>query len=240
MKTLIYGGRVIDPANRVDGLLNILVEDGKVAWVGTDKPAADREIDATGKIVSPGFIDIHMHEDPIGEDGKLQPCISETMLRMGVTTALGGNCGINYHDPVDFLKIVDRDGAPVNMAMLAGHEYFRKAAGAEDIYGHATEEQKQEMAENIRNALEQGCLGVSFGLRYVPGADQDEFFRAAKPPKSSLLPMCGTMRTASSVPLKNSVLPVWNISCRFRFPTSVPWAVSARWKMCCGWWTATG
>ena len=61
MKTLIFGGRVIDPANRVDGLLNILVEDGKIAWVGTEMPEADKSIDATGKIVTPGFIDIHMH-----------------------------------------------------------------------------------------------------------------------------------------------------------------------------------
>ena len=110
MKTLIYGGRVIDPANRVDGLLNLLVEDGRIAWAGTDKPQADEYIDATGRIVTPGFIDMHLHEDPVGEDGKIQPCIFETMLRMGVTTVLGGNCGINYHDPVDFLNIVDRDG----------------------------------------------------------------------------------------------------------------------------------
>lgn len=179
MKTLIYGGRVIDPANRVDGLLNVLAENGKIAWVGAGMPQADRKIDATGKIVAPGFLDIHMHEDPVGDDGRLKPCISETMLRMGVTTALGGNCGINYHDPVDFLKLVDRDGAPINMAMLAGHEYFRKAAGATDIYAPATEDQKQKMEKNIRQALDQGCLGVSFGLRYVPGANRDEFFRAA-------------------------------------------------------------
>ena len=69
MKTLIYGGRVIDPANRVDGLLNLLVEDGKIAWAGVDKPHADEYIDATGKIVTPGFIDLHLHEDPVGEDG---------------------------------------------------------------------------------------------------------------------------------------------------------------------------
>ena len=185
MKILIYGGRVIDPANRVDGLLNILVEDGKIAWVGRENVPADRTIDATGKIVAPGFIDIHMHEDPIGEDGKMQPCISETMLRMGVTTALGGNCGINVYDPSKYLDIIDRDGGPVNMAMLAGHEYFRKAAGAADIYGHATEEQKREMAKNIRLALDKGCLGVSFGLRYVPGADKDEFFRAVECCKES-------------------------------------------------------
>ena len=179
MKTFIYGGRVIDPANRVDGQLNLLIENGKIAWVGRERPEADRTIDATGKIVTPGFIDIHMHEDPVGEDGKIQPCISETMLRMGVTTAVGGNCGINVYHPADYLDLVDRDGAPVNMALLAGHEYFRKAAGAADIYGAATEEQRQEMETGIRQALERGCLGVSFGLRYVPGADRDEFFRAA-------------------------------------------------------------
>ena len=179
MKTLIYGGRVIDPANRVDGMLNLLIEDGKIAWAGADKPAADKYIDATGKIVTPGFIDIHMHEDPVA-DGKIRQDIFLMMLRMGVTTAVGGNCGINVADPVEYLKTVDRHGAAVNVAMFAGHEYFRKAAGAADIYGTATEEQKAEMEKNIALALEQGCVGVSFGLRYVPGANKDEFFRAAK------------------------------------------------------------
>ncbi len=180
MKTLICGGRIIDPANRVDALLNLLIENGKVAWVGTDVPAADDTIDATGKIVSPGFVDIHMHEDPV-ENGRIDFDILNSMLRMGVTTAVGGNCGINVYDPVEYLKLVDRDGAPVNVAMFAGHEYFRKAAGAEDIYRSATETQKKAMEASIATALEKGCLGVSFGLRYVPGADRDEFFRAAAP-----------------------------------------------------------
>ena len=178
MKTLICGGHVIDPANRVNGKLNILVEDDKIAWVGTSMKDADRMIDATGKIVTPGFIDIHMHEDPV-ENGKIENCIFDMMLRMGVTTAVGGNCGINVHDPVEYLEMVDRDGAPVNVAMFAGHEYFRKAAGAEDIYALATEEQKKTMEQNLAAALKGGCVGVSFGLRYVPGANQDEFFRAA-------------------------------------------------------------
>ena len=179
MKTLIYGGRLIDPANRVDGLHNLLIEDGKVIWVGQGHPDADQTIDATGKIVSPGFIDIHMHEDPVGEDGKIAYDIANSMLRMGVTTATGGNCGINVYDPVEYLALVDQQGAPVNMVMFAGHEYFRKAAGAEDIYAKATEEQKVAMAQAIQKALDQGCVGVSFGLRYVPGANEDEFYRAA-------------------------------------------------------------
>ena len=179
MKTLIYGGRVIDPANRVDSRLNLLIEDGAIAWVGTSMPQADQMIDATGKVVCPGFIDIHLHEDPIAE-GRIQNCIFEMMLKMGVTTAVGGNCGINVYDPVAYLDMVEAQGAPVNVAMLAGHEYFRKAAGAEDIYAKATEEQKRRMEDSIQKALEGGCAGVSFGLRYVPGADKDEFFRAAK------------------------------------------------------------
>ena len=178
MKTLIFGGRVIDPANGLDGHYNLLLEHGKVAWVGKERPAADKTIDATGKIVSPGFIDIHMHEDPV-ENGTICQCIFPMMLRQGVTTAVGGNCGGNVHDPVDYLDIVDRDGAAVNVALYAGHEYFRTAAGAEDIYGGATQLQQQEMEKHIRCALEQGCVGVSFGLRYVPGADKAEFFRAA-------------------------------------------------------------
>ena len=180
MRTLIFGGRVIDPANRVDSFLNLMLEDGKICWVGTEKPEADHRIDATGKIVAPGFIDIHMHEDPVDADGKILPCIFDSMLRMGVTTAVGGNCGINVCDPAEYLKAVDRHGAPVNVAMFAGHEYFRKAAGATDIYAKATQSQREEMEKNIAAALEDGCVGVSFGLRYVPGADEDEFFRAAK------------------------------------------------------------
>ena len=156
MKTLITGGRVIDPANRVDAKLNLLVENGKIAWVGVGTVPADRVLDVAGKIVTPGFLDIHMHEDPIC-DGKIQPSIFPMMLRMGVTTAVGGNCGINVYDPGDYLDLVDRRGAPVNVALFAGHEYYRKAAGATDIYAPASESEKQGMEEGIRVALERGC-----------------------------------------------------------------------------------
>ena len=78
MKTLIFGGHVIDPANKVDAFLNLLVEDGKIAWAGKEKPESDRYIDATGKTVTPGFIDIHMHEDPVSQ-GDIAQCIFQTL-----------------------------------------------------------------------------------------------------------------------------------------------------------------
>lgn len=127
----IYGGHLIDPANRVDAHLNILIENGRVASVTEDMPNADERIDATGKVVCPGFIDIHMHEDPI-ENGRIYAdtdrSIFHCMLRMGVTTAIGGNCGDNCCDPADYLDIVDQSGAAVNVGMLAGHTYFRRRA----------------------------------------------------------------------------------------------------------------
>lgn len=179
MRTAILGGHVIDPANRVDGKLNLVMENGKIVWAGREKPDADRIIDASGLVVTPGFIDIHMHEDPVS-GGKIRQSIFHMALSMGVTTDLGGNCGINVYDPAAYLDLVDRDGAAVNVAMMAGHEYFRKKAGAEDIYAKASDTQLDAMQAGIEKALRAGCAGVSFGLRYVPGADKREFFRAAQ------------------------------------------------------------
>ena len=178
MKTLIYGGHVIDPANRVNGKLNLLIEDGKIAWAGQGMPEADENLDATGKIVTPGFIDIHLHEDPVRQ-GKIAQCIFPMALKQGVTTVVGGNCGSNTHDPVEYLDLVDRDGTAVNVALFAGHSFYRYEAGARDKYAPATLEQREQMQQSIKEALKGGCVGVSFGLRYVPGTDQDEFFRAA-------------------------------------------------------------
>ena len=71
MKTLIKNGLLIDSANQVQAYLNLILEDGKVVAVTEEEPEADRVIDATGKVVAPGFIDIHMHEDPV-KDGKIE------------------------------------------------------------------------------------------------------------------------------------------------------------------------
>lgn len=179
MRTLIKDGTLLDPANRVWSRLNLLIEDGSVAAVTSGTPAADRIIDAAGKLVLPGFIDIHMHEDPVGADDKIAYGIFDCMLRMGVTTAAGGNCGINYYDPVEYLGLVDRDGAPVNVLLFAGHQYFREQAGALDKYAPITSEQSARLTASLQAALDGGCAGISYGLRYVPGTGREEFCATA-------------------------------------------------------------
>lgn len=185
MTTLIKGGMLTDPANHVRQKLNLLVSDGRVAAVTAEEPEADRVIDAAGRVVCPGFVDIHMHEDPIEPDGSIyadeDKAIFNCMLRMGVTTAIGGNCGQNCCDPGDYLDKVDQSGAAVNVGMLAGHEYFRECAGAMDKYAPTTAAQRESMAENIAAALDRGCMGVSYGIRYIPGIDMEELAATAAP-----------------------------------------------------------
>ncbi|MCQ2429390.1 MAG: amidohydrolase family protein [Clostridia bacterium] len=181
----ISGGRVVDPANGVDRVTDLWLTDGKVTGIGEQPPAGwadtkDAEtLDARGCVVCPGFIDLHMHEDPVGGDGHIRYGIFDCMLRMGVTTAVGGNCGSNAAHPAAYLDTVDREGAPVNVALLAGHGYFRYRAGARDKYAPATAEQRTAIRRMLREALDAGCAGISFGVRYQPGADGEELLTAA-------------------------------------------------------------
>lgn len=179
MKLLIQNGLLVDPANGIHEQKNLLLEDGRVAAVTDGAPPAERVIDAAGLVVAPGFIDIHMHEDPV-KNGRIDLCIFRCMLRMGVTTAVGGNCGSNAYDPADYLDICDRYGVPVNVAMLAGHGWFRRLAGAADRYAPATPVQLVRMRSGITRSLERGCLGLSYGVRYTPGMDQRELYETAK------------------------------------------------------------
>jgi len=183
MKIIVCGGRVIDPANAVDSVQNVYIADGRIS-MPFEMSEADTVINAEGKIVCPGFVDIHMHEDHILPDGSIyddaEKAIFNCMLRMGVTTAIGGNCGENVCHPADYLDIADKQGLAVNVGMLAGHEYFRNQAGGTDKYAAINEEQKLIMQKEIEKSLERGCLGVSYGIRYIPGIDMDELVKTAE------------------------------------------------------------
>lgn len=180
MSILIQGGTVVDPASGVHEKRDLWIEGGRVC---APAERADTVIDAAGKIVCPGLIDIHMHEDPVDPDGRLasyeETSVFACMLHMGVTTAVAGNCGENQFHPADYLDLVDRDGAPVNVAMLAGHGYFRHRAGCTDRYAPASPAQRAQMAAEMEEALDRGCVGVSYGIRYEPGMDARELTETA-------------------------------------------------------------
>ncbi|MGE5676909.1 MAG: amidohydrolase family protein [Pseudomonadota bacterium] len=173
----INNGKVIDPANRVSSRLNIGVKDGRIAVISSERLEADIEINASDAIVAPGFIDMHIHEDVYNKDtDSINYCISESMLKMGVTTAVGGNCGlsIGYKDEVEYLSAIDRLGSPVNIAMLCPHENLRNAFGNFDKYSPVDNGTIRKMYALLEEKLSRGCLGLSVGLEYIPGVDANE------------------------------------------------------------------
>lgn len=180
MELLIKNGLVIDPANQVYSKLNLLVRDGRVAGLSRKEPPCERVIDAEGMCVCPGFIDIHMHEDPYDEArGEFAVSISDCMLRMGVTTVIGGNCGINVLDPARYLELVDQKGLPVHVGLMAGHTFMREKAGCRDKYAGITEAQLETVKGYLQESLDAGCFGISYGIRYVPGIDRRELHETA-------------------------------------------------------------
>ncbi len=97
-RLLIKGGRLIDPAQRIDGTMDLLIENGKVAEAGKGlKAAGAEEIDARGKIVSPGFIDLHVHLRSPGQEHKETIATgSRAAVNGGFTTI----CTMANTDPV--------------------------------------------------------------------------------------------------------------------------------------------
>ena len=178
MKTLIKGGRILDPAQNLDEQANLLIEDGHIVCITKEEPAADRLIDAKGHMVVPGFIDIHMHEDPF-EDGELRQDISKSMLLMGVTTAMGGNCGDNYADPRTYLDYIDEHGNCMNLGLFVGHTWTRETCGGTDKYAPVDDAAIDRMEALAKDCLDKGCMGVSFGVKYVPGTRMEEMTRLA-------------------------------------------------------------
>lgn len=180
MDLLIKNGRVIDPYNKIDSILNILVRDGKIAALTRHIPqGAFTVIDAKNKVVTPGFLDIHMHEAPECDLPDMEASIFGSMLRMGVTTVLGGNCGDNELPPKEYWDAVSGK-LPVNLALLAGHSSARRQAGFTDKYASLTTGDIALVAEILDQWLKEGCFGISYGIRYVPGINRQELLETAK------------------------------------------------------------
>lgn len=169
---VIKNGTVLDPLTGA-AEKEIGIENGKIAELSTGSLAGRKEIDAAGRIISPGFIDIHMHEDP-AKEGRITFDIANFMALMGVTTVVGGNCGIGHWKVSEYMDVLDQEGGPVNQLGLIGISGVREAAGCVDKYQPASAEQIGRMCGFVKEELRRGAAGVSFGLEYVPGTGTEE------------------------------------------------------------------
>lgn len=156
---------------------NIAIKDGKIIYIGEGEPVAREVIDVEENIVSPGFIDIHMHEEDFVNEG-YKYIISNMMLSMGVTTAVGGNCGIQRQKISEFRHGISRlGGSPINYIMLAGYNQCRYKLGIES-FESASKYQNAKIRDMLAQEIKDGAFGVSFGIEYDPGISTDEIIKA--------------------------------------------------------------
>jgi N-acyl-D-amino-acid deacylase len=201
--TLILNALIIDGSGTGSITADVAVREGRIAAIGS---LADwhalQVMDAGGRVLAPGFIDVHTHDDTnVIRTPEMFPKLSQ-----GVTTVVVGNCGISAApvtlkgDPPDPMNLLGRSSAfsyptfasyvdavndarpAINVAALVGHTALRqnhmdrldRAASADEIAG---------MREQLREALQHGALGLSTGLAYgnAINAPTDEVLALAEP-----------------------------------------------------------
>lgn len=156
MKTLIKNGRVVDPSQGLDKVMDILVEDGKIAQLGENITAATDEVyDATGLVVTPGLIDVHTHMREPGVEAK-EDIISGTKAAAagGVTTVA---CMPNTKPVIDTSIVIS------GIKQRAAEESY---ANVEVIGAISKGENGEELAE-MGDMAERGAMGFSDDGHYV-------------------------------------------------------------------------
>jgi len=166
---VIRGGTIIEPKTELQTVANIGISNGKIAIITREEISGKEQINAAGKIVCPGFVDIHSHLN-------YSLYAAWLSVKQGITTCLSGNCGLTPKLPVkEYLDDLEAMGYPLNLATLVGHSWaLREKVGLEDPYDTASQEQTAKMVSFAEQALQEGAFGVSLGLEYAPGANEAE------------------------------------------------------------------
>lgn len=200
---LVYDG-LGNPAQQAD----VLMKDGKIAAVGQVQENADVVLDVAGKVVCPGFVDIHRHCDakPLND-----AAFGDRELAQGITTTVVGNCGISptpcpasddgAREMYDFdeavlgplelsmprtyegyLAELDKAKLPLNFASMIGTGAVKIAVKgfSDKPYSEAELEQAKAL---IEDAMKRGAVGVSLGIMYLPEcySSTDEFAKILEP-----------------------------------------------------------
>jgi dihydroorotase len=159
----------MDPASGFDGVRDVGIRDGSIRALSETPLEGRTVVDVSGRVVAPGFIDLHAH----GQD----LLASSYQARDGVTTALELEGGAG---PVAPFYDSREGNARIHFGATVSHTAARRRVLGTDsavVYGAATEDQIEEIAALLREELGEGALGIGVGLQYVPGATRREIHR---------------------------------------------------------------
>jgi N-acyl-D-aspartate/D-glutamate deacylase len=199
---IIRNALIIDGSNTPGYVADVAVLDGRIQHIGDlSHASATQTIDAPDKVLAPGFIDVHTHDDTVViRKPEMLPKISQ-----GVTTVVVGNCGISASpvslrgdppDPMnllgtsaafvyprfsDYRAAVDAARPAVNVAALVGHTALR-SNHMDDLFRTASVDEIAAMRAQLRDSLHSGALGLSTGLAYASAfsAETDEVLQLAE------------------------------------------------------------
>ena len=173
---LIKNGRVFDGTGNPWFPADIGIRDGRIVAVGAlTNATAARVIDAAGKYVSPGFIDIHSHADdgssPRGgfRDDNPQIRAAPNLVSQGITTVVVNQDGRSPWPIKEQLALIEKNKIGPNTMVLVGHGSVRSRVMGSDTKRLATADEIVKMRAMVRQALEDGAVGLSAGLEYEPG-----------------------------------------------------------------------
>ncbi|MEQ9425272.1 MAG: D-aminoacylase [Cyclobacteriaceae bacterium] len=161
---VIKNGTIYDGSGGAPVKNDIGIIANEIAKIGEIYPTEETKIiDAQGLAVSPGFIDLHSHLDPIMELPD-----AESHVRQGVTTALGGPDGGGPWPFGEFLDSLEKMPLGYNVGYLTGHNRIRR--NVMDLENREpTTKELEEMKSQVNLAMEEGAFGISTGLKYLPG-----------------------------------------------------------------------
>jgi len=174
---LITGGHVIDGSGNPWFSADVGIRGGRIAAVGDLAGAsATRTIDARGKVVTPGFIDIHSHGSEGLESEDARRRVAPNLVTQGITTVVVNPDGGGPISIGDQKATLEELGIGLNAILMVPHNTVRRAVLGEDYMRKATPAEIQQMRALVRQGMEAGAFGLSAGLEYVPGiwSDNDE------------------------------------------------------------------
>lgn len=174
---VIRHARMVDGSGKPPVAGDLAIDGDRIVTMGEVRGRGRTEIDAAGRIVAPGFIDVHTHTEDIAE----LP-VAENFLRMGVTTIVTGNCGGSKLDLAEFFASIVKAGVALNVASLIGHNTVRGQVMGGSFARPPTAAELEQMCGLVERAMQEGAVGLSTGLIYLPGtfAKTDEIVALAR------------------------------------------------------------
>ncbi len=173
---VIRNGRVLDGTGNPWFPADVAVKDGRIAAVGRLADAAAAiVVDAAGKYVAPGFIDIHSHADdgssPRGglRDQSRERRAAPNLVSQGITTVVVNHDGRSPWPLSEQRALLEKQGIGVNAMLLVGHGTVRRQVMGDDVRRPSTAAEMAKMRALVRQAMQEGAVGMSAGLEYEPG-----------------------------------------------------------------------